>query len=188
MTSVLLLACLVPPVTAARPNAGKSRRKAVKPKVGEQVRDFKFTDLDRRQFRLSDFSGHYVLLDFWATWCSICLEEEPTLRKAYQRFHGRGLEIIGLDSDKHASKALKYLSEHNIPWPQSAPASTKYVLDHVLKVEWYPAMVLLSPEGKILLVTGNGRSFTRGKKFLETLDRLLPRDSASKSTQPATSQ
>ena len=152
---------------------------------GCRLPDFGFSGLDGRRYRLSDFSGHYVLLDFWATWCSICLEEEPTLRKAYERFRGRGLEIVGLDSDKHPAKALKYLTEHQLPWPQSATASTKNVLDHVLKVEWYPTMVLLNPEGKILFVTGNGRSFLRGKKLLETLDKLLPRDSSFKSKRPA---
>jgi peroxiredoxin len=172
--ALLLFACLGQTLTAAPPGHKKHGRNAVKPKVGQQVTDFGFTGLDGRQYRLSDFSGHYVLLDFWATWCSLCLEEEPTLRKAYDRLRSRGLLVIGLDSDKHAAKARKYVDEHHVPWPQSAPQSTKYVLDHVLKVKWYPAMVVLDPQGKIVLVSGNGKRFLRGNKLLRALNRLLP--------------
>lgn len=173
--AVLLLACLGQALAAGPPPSHKKAgRAAVKPKIGRQVADFSFTGLNGRPYRLSDFSGHYVLLDFWATWCSLCLEEEPTLVKAYGRFRGRGLQVIGFDSDKHTAKARKYVDEHHVPWPQSAPRSTKYVLHHVLKVKWYPAMVVLDPRGKIVLVSGNGKRFLRGKKLLRALNRLLP--------------
>lgn len=171
--AIVALTCLAQALTAAPPpkkNAGKP----AKLKVGRHVRDFRFTGFNGHEYRLSNFSGHYVLLDFWATWCSLCLEEEPALREAYKRFRGRGLAIIGLDSDKHEGKARKYLRQKHLPWPQSAPESTKQVIHHVLKVRWYPTIVVLDPQRKIVLVTGNGKRFLRGKKLLRALNRVLP--------------
>lgn len=172
MAAIFLCVCFEQAVAAA-PLRGNGKR-PVKPKLGRQVPDFRFTGFNGREYRLSNFSGHYVLLDFWATWCSLCLEEEPALRKAYKQLRGRGLVIIGLDSDKHAAKGAKYVRKHHIPWAQSAPQSTRQVIDHVLKIRWYPAIVVLDPAGKIVLVTGNGGRFLHGKKLLRALNRLLP--------------
>lgn len=150
-----------------------------RPRVGNQVPDFAFTDFAGRQHHLSEFSGHYLLLDFWATWCRPCVHEIPVMKKAYAKYHSRGLEIIGMDSDKKIKKAQQFVKQNQIPWVQSSPESTKNVLRHALKVRWYPTVILLNPQRKILLVSGNGNKILEGENLLKALDQFLPEDSAS---------
>jgi peroxiredoxin len=147
---------------------------AQKPRPGDQVPDFAFTDFGGKQHRLSDYSGHYLLMDFWATWCVPCVKELPVLKKATELYQGRGLRILGLNSDEKVEKARKFLEKNKIPWPQSAPESTKQIVDGDLAVKWYPTMILLDPQRRILFVSGNGKKTLKGKKLLKKLDEVLP--------------
>ena len=56
-------------------------------------------DLDGKPVSLDDYRGKLLLIDFWATWCSPCLQELPGLRDAYAKYHDRGLEILSVSLD-----------------------------------------------------------------------------------------
>jgi thiol-disulfide isomerase/thioredoxin len=144
------------------------------PHAGDQVADFAFTDFAGNQHHLSDFAGQYVLLDFWATWCQPCLHEVPDLKQAYEQFRSRGLLIIGMNSDKKLEKAQRFVQENNIPWLQSSYISTNQVTHHVLKVQWYPTLILLGPQGKILAVSFGEKPPLYGPPLLNTLEQILP--------------
>lgn len=147
---------------------------AHRPQPGDQVADFTFTDFGGKQHRLSDYSGHYLLMEFWATWCGPCVREVPVLKKATELYQGRGLRILGFNSDEKVEKARRFLEKHNVPWPQSAPQSTKEIVDGELEVKWYPTMILLDPQRRIVFVSGDGKSVLKGKKLLKKLDKVLP--------------
>lgn len=165
MISVLVLSTTLGPSLLAA---------SQRPRVGEQVPDFAFTDFNGKKHHLSDFAGHYVLLDFWATWCGPCIKEVPVLRKALGLYQKRGLEILGMDSDKNVAKAQNFLQKNQISWLQSGPQSTKRIVDEELKVKWYPTAILIDPQRKILFVSGDGKSVLKGKKLLRKLDQILP--------------
>lgn len=147
---------------------------AHKPRAGDSVKDFSFVDFSGRQHRLSDFSGKFVLLDFWATWCQPCLKEIPDLKRARAQFQSRGLVILGMNSDRKIEAARRFVIENNLPWLQSSPASTKYIVHHVLKVKWYPALVLLDPTRRILAVSAGMVPPLYGPVLLKTLNQTLP--------------
>jgi thiol-disulfide isomerase/thioredoxin len=144
------------------------------PHPRDQVADFAFTDFAGAEHHLSEFSGKYVLLDFWATWCQPCLKEAPDLKQAREKFGPRGLVIIGMNSDKKQEDAQRFVRENNIPWLQSSAASTKQVLRHVLKVKWYPTLILVGPQGKILAVSEGEKPPLYGPALLKTLEQTLP--------------
>jgi thiol-disulfide isomerase/thioredoxin len=147
---------------------------AKQPRRGDPVADLAFTDFSGAEHHLSDFSGKYVLLDFWATWCKPCLQETPDLKKARERFESRGLVIIGMNSDKKKENAERFVRENEIPWLQSSAESTNQVLHHVLKVKWYPTLILVGPDGKILAVSEGEKPPLYGPALLETLEKTLP--------------
>jgi peroxiredoxin len=144
------------------------------PQVGEQVQNFAFTSLDGKQRQLSDYDGHYVLLEFWATWCPPCVKEIPVLKKALDLYQKRGLEILGLDGDRTLETVQEFVAKNQIPWLQATPESTKTIIDSELRIAWYPTLILLDPQRKILLVSGNGKTPLSPDELLEKLDQLLP--------------
>jgi thiol-disulfide isomerase/thioredoxin len=61
---------------------------------GSLMPDFAFTDFEERERRISDYRGKYLLIEFWGSWCPPCVAEFPHLKKAYEKYRERGLEIV----------------------------------------------------------------------------------------------
>lgn len=65
----------------------------------------------------ADYEGRVVFFDCWASWCAPCMAKMPDLRAAYDRYHDRGLDIIGINFDFDADLASKAIAEHAPDWP-----------------------------------------------------------------------
>jgi len=83
-----------------------------------QPLSFKFTALDGRSVDLEGMRGKVVLIDCWATWCAPCLREMPHVKAAYDRYHARGFEVVGISSDDDREALEKFVRDNRIPWPQ----------------------------------------------------------------------
>jgi cytochrome c biogenesis protein CcmG, thiol:disulfide interchange protein DsbE len=68
--------------------------------VGQPAPSLVVQELDGRTFDLSAARGKVVVVSFWATWCPPCRQEMPALDALYRRYHGQGLEMIGLSADR----------------------------------------------------------------------------------------
>jgi thiol-disulfide isomerase/thioredoxin len=85
--------------------------------VGKPL-DIQFTAEDGRAVDLSQMKGKVVLVDFWATWCGPCVAEMPQIKEAYDKFHARGLEIIGISFDFSQTALDRFIETNKLPWPQ----------------------------------------------------------------------
>lgn len=77
---------------------------------------FTMHDIHGRPHHLSDYRGHVVILNFWASWCAPCRREIPTLIATRRRFSARGLEILGVAEDG-PTRAARYANRHGIDYP-----------------------------------------------------------------------
>lgn len=68
--------------------------------VGKPAPDFALSDLTDKPYRLSDFRGKVVFLNFWATWCKPCREEMPSMEVLYKNFEKDGLVILAVSIDR----------------------------------------------------------------------------------------
>ena len=68
--------------------------------VGKAAPDFALTDITEKPYRLSDFRGKVVFLNFWATWCAPCREEMPSMEVLYKNFEKDGLVILAVSIDR----------------------------------------------------------------------------------------
>lgn len=133
--------------------------------VGEPVPDLALMTPDGRQLRLSDYRGHRVLLNFWASWCGPCLDEMPALDQAARRH--ASARVLGIAMDEQA-RVQTFLADHPVAYPVvlgelSSPSTSLRFGD---TAEVLPYSALLGADGRLLATH-------RGPLDAATLDRWL---------------
>lgn len=119
--------------------------------VGQPFPAFAEKDLNGQPLVLADFKGKVVLIDFWATWCGPCIAELPNVTAAYEKYHGKGFEIIGISLDKSRDALTDFIKEKNMPWPQYFDGlGWGSKLGQQYGIQSIPATYLLDREGKIV--------------------------------------
>ncbi len=118
--------------------------------VGKTATDFSIQDINGKPVRLSDFKGRYVLLDFWASWCVPCREENPYLKAAYAKYKDKGFEIIGISVDENGERWKKAIADDNLPWIHVSDLKRENVIAGLYGVQPIPDNFLVSPDGKII--------------------------------------
>ncbi|MDR3245489.1 MAG: AhpC/TSA family protein [Prevotellaceae bacterium] len=121
--------------------------------IGSIAPDFVQTDSAGNNLKLSDFRGQYVLLDFWASWCGPCRNENPNVVKAYHEFKDKGFTVFGvsLDNENGRSNWLKAVADDKLEWPHvSDLKGWKNEAAQLYGVSAIPANFLINKEGKIV--------------------------------------
>ena len=90
---------------------------AAPPAVGQPAPQLVVPQFDGHEFDLAKLRGKVVLVNVWATWCSPCRAEMPTLNAFYRRYHSRGLDLLGLSIDEasDAGQAHKVMQQFSYP-------------------------------------------------------------------------
>ena len=86
--------------------------------VGTPFPDFNEKDINGKPLSIANYKGNVVLIDFWATWCTICKIELPNLRATYKKYHDQGFEIIGISQDENQQLMELFLKNQGMTWPQ----------------------------------------------------------------------
>lgn len=121
--------------------------------VGRPYSDFSAKDTTDQTIALSSLvgAGRWVLIDFWATWCQPCMMEVPHLKKAYETFRSKGLEIYGISLDTDRAQWKKVIEEKGMDWVNVLPRKGKEIDPKALySVCSIPTNFLISPDGVIV--------------------------------------
>jgi len=97
--------------------AAPSALLAAPPTVGQPAPQLVVPQLDGHEFDLAKLRGKVVLVNVWATWCSPCRGEMPTLNEFYRRYHSRGVDLLGLSIDEapDAASVQKVMQQFSYP-------------------------------------------------------------------------
>ena len=140
----------------------------VAPKLGDIAPEINLPDTSGNNFALSSLKGKYVLVDFWASWCGPCREENPNVVKAYNKFKGKNFTILGVSFDKDKQLWANAINQDKLTWQHiSDLKGWSSGVANAYGIESIPYNVLLDPEGKIIGVSLTG--ITLEKKLAEVL-------------------
>ena len=122
-----------------------------KPAVGDMAPELTMNDVNDKPFSLSQLRGKFVLVDFWASWCGPCRDENPNVVAAFNQFKDKNFTVLGVSLDKNKQGWLDAIKEDKLSWQQisdlkywSSAAVPLYGLDGI------PYNVLIDPQGKII--------------------------------------
>ncbi|MFP5041552.1 redoxin domain-containing protein [Parasediminibacterium sp. JCM 36343] len=119
--------------------------------VGTLAPSFTSNNINGQPVSLASFKGKYVLLDFWASWCGPCRQENPNVVKAYSQFKDKNFTIVGISLDEDKAAWQQAIATDHLAWNQlSDLQGWKSSTANTYGVQSIPANFLLDPTGKII--------------------------------------
>ncbi len=121
--------------------------------IGQQYTDLEMAAPDGTMHKISELvgPGKWVLVDFWASWCGPCRAEMPNVVEAYNEYHAKGFEVIGVSFDQKKEAWVNAIGQLKMPWLQisdlrgwNCAAAPVYMINSI------PDNILIDPQGKII--------------------------------------
>lgn len=127
--------------------------------VGKPAPDFTLPDVNGKMVSLSSFKGKYVLVDFWASWCGPCRQENPNVVAAFNQFKDKNFTVVGVSLDRNKDAWLQAIQADQLTWTHVS--DLKYWDSMVVPlygIDGIPYNVLLDPSGNIIAANLRGSS------------------------------
>ena len=119
--------------------------------VGQPAPDFESLTPNNQPVKLSDFKGKYTLVDFWASWCVPCRQENPNIVEQYHRFKDRGFTVLGVSLDGNPGAWMRAIKEDGLEWTQVSDLQQwGSEVVGLYRLQAIPTSYLLDPEGIII--------------------------------------
>lgn len=123
-------------------------------------------------FDWSQYKGKWVLVDFWATWCPICIEEMENIKQVYQKYRAKGFEVVSVNLDDDPRARSAFFQSNALPWPtvvSADPNNTGFMDPNAQRcgVEALPFLVFVGPDGTVVEIN------PRGERLEELLQSVL---------------
>jgi RNA polymerase sigma factor (sigma-70 family) len=119
------------------------------PEVGKPY-DFALTTIEGKKLLSHDLQGKVILIDCWATWCSPCMAPLPDIKKLYETWHEKGLEVVGINFDENVEGVKSKCKDLGLAWPQvMVPKDEKrrQLWEEAAGIGVLPRVLLIDREG-----------------------------------------
>jgi peroxiredoxin len=136
--------------------------------IGHKAPDFTTIGLDGKTVKLSDYKGKYVLIDFWASWCAPCRQENPNMVKQYGIYKSKGLNILGISLDIDKGKWEQAINQDKLTWNHASDLKNfEGPTEKLYHINAIPSNFMIDSEGNIIAknITGSDLEDFLNKTF-----------------------
>jgi len=141
--------------------------------IGKQLPDLEARDVEFKAVKLTDFKGRPALITFWASWCSPCVGEMPTLQKLLDEYKGK-LQVLALAVQEERRSSLQFIKDHPqykfVFLTEPTPGEGNTPLQAFFNIVGIPVGAFVDAEGKI---QDHWFGFKSEKEFVERISRLM---------------
>jgi peroxiredoxin len=144
-------------------------------KVGDQAPDFTITEPGGKSYSLKSLRGKVVMLQFTASWCSVCRQEMPFIEKeVWQPGREKGLVLVGIDRDEPETTVVKFRNDIKVSYPLALDPGAGIFAQFAVKEAGVTRNVIIDRNGKIIYLT---RLFER--KEFDNMKKVIFNELAS---------
>ena len=137
--------------------------------LGKPAPDMELTDTDGHKFKLSDYQGKLLLLDFWPSWCKPCVAEFTEIKEILQNYKDQSLAVIGINIDEESrlEQARKVIADHQLPWSHVMEGKGRFIPVYQVygrlpeRMNSFPAYVAIDRHGIASYATNDFKKMTR---------------------------
>jgi peroxiredoxin len=141
---------------------------------GQRAPSLRLVTLDKTVAGLENFKDKLVVVNFWATWCTPCTTEMPTLEKLWQAYRERGVVVLGVALDRGSPRSLidPYVKNLQLTFPILLDPDAKSA--HAWKVTALPATFIVRPGGDVVGMALGAREWN-SREMRALIDSLRPK-------------
>lgn len=138
------------------------------PLLNQQAPELTMNDATGKPVSISNFRGKYLLVDFWASWCAPCRQENPNVVAAYNEYKDKNFTILGVSLDSDKAAWLTAIKKDGLVWNHMSDLKQwESAAVSAYKFNGIPFNVLIDPQGKVIA------SNLRGPKLQSKLAEVL---------------
>lgn len=136
---------------------------------GNKFQDFELYDNNRKLYKFSNIAkDKIIIIDFWASWCKPCREQNVKLAKLYSKYKSTGLEIVGISMDRDSGDFVRTISEDKMTWINLIDKNDENAVHKLYRSYSVPYNVIIDRNGTIVY---NGNEFEKFESIIKMINK-----------------